>query len=128
MAAACRCRQVIEMLYRSPGIQLGKVVGLTVSGVYLTLVCLAATCLLMHGSPSAEHAQVGQHAHPRNQPLSSQDASLCVWACQAGASPALTVEPTRAPTLAAMVVSPSPMPQGPSSVVSSPILTRGPPL
>lgn len=114
------------------------------AGVYITLVCLAATCGFMpahegvahahHAVPTAsvEGTHAG-HAHASTQgdePSAPQSAvhSLCAWACQAGAPSALGVAPLGSPLLMAQATVESPDQSPSTSLFSEFPSVRGPPL
>lgn len=118
------------------------VLAMGMAGVYITLVCLAATCGFMPAHEGASHAHHAAasvkgthagHAHASTQgdePSAPQSAvhSLCAWACQAGAPSALGVAPLGSPLLMAQATVESPDQSPSTSLFSEFPSVRGPPL
>lgn len=59
------------------------------AGVYFALVCLSASCELLHAQTASPHSH---HAHEGKQPDKDSTAPLCAWACQVTNSSTLTTE------------------------------------
>ncbi|MFO0774705.1 MAG: hypothetical protein U0172_08585 [Nitrospiraceae bacterium] len=137
---------IIRTLRRASFRRLGSGIALGMTGVYLTLVCLAATCGFMpthvgsghahHGAPQASDvAHVGHH-EAASAPVAADTASshphtlassLCAWACQASASSLLPVEPLGSPVLVAQLAPAVPDDLTVSAPLARSLFVRGPP-
>ncbi len=60
---------------------------LILAGVYFALVCLSASCELLHAQTTNPRSH---HTHEGQQPDKASTALLCAWACQVTESSTLT--------------------------------------
>lgn len=62
---------------------------LMLAGVYFALVCLSASCELLHAQTASPHSH---HTHEGPQPDKDSTALLCALACQVTESATLTAQ------------------------------------
>lgn len=139
-------QSIVRTLRRASFRGLGSGIALGMTGVYLTLVCLAATCGFMptHAGSSYEHqgapqmsdvAHLGHH-EAASAPVASDTtsshphtlaSSLCAWVCQASALSLLPVEPLGSPVLVAQLTPFAPEDLTVSAPLARSLFSRGPP-
>lgn len=117
---------MVDMQHPSVILRVGGLVSVSLTGVYLTLVCLAASCMWSRTDAQHGHEHVGHH-HSQHSGADTRNGSLlCAWACQAATSTGVAVEPFAAPVFMAQAVpSQEPEPIASASLFSL-IFSRGP--